>query len=408
MTSSSSPESPATALPRGSILGLAVAGFASGMSLRVTDPLLPRLVDEFSLSIGAASWAITAFSLAYGVAQLLFGPLGDRFGKYRVIAWGCLACALTTLACALAPNFASLLIARALAGVTAASAIPLAMAWIGDVIDYEHRQPVLARFLIGQIMGISSGVLLGGFAADHLNWRVPFFGVALLFLLVGLYLLWLHPRLPARARLVHTAQGNALQRLVSEFAQVLRLSWARVVLLTVFFEGVFMYGAFAFIVAHLHWVHGISVAYAGAIVMLFGAGGFLYAMAARHLVRRLGEPGMCQAGGVLVALSLLGIAVSPYWWTAIPCCAGTGLGFYMLHNTLQLNATQMAPQRRGAAVAALVACFFLGQSLGVALSGVLIGVAGSAVVIATGAIGVLAVSLNFSRLKRRVLRAQVP
>ena len=48
--------------------------------------------------------------------------------------------------------------------------IPLSMAWIGDVGPYEHRQPTLARFLIGQILGLSTGVWLGGFAADHFSW----------------------------------------------------------------------------------------------------------------------------------------------------------------------------------------------------------------------------------------------
>jgi MFS family permease len=49
-------------------------------------------------------------------------------------------------------------IARTVAGTTAASIIPLSMAWIGDVISYERRQPILARFLIGQIFGLSTGV----------------------------------------------------------------------------------------------------------------------------------------------------------------------------------------------------------------------------------------------------------
>lgn len=75
-----------TVLPLGAIPGLSVAAFASGISMRVTDPLLPRLASEFSLTLGHAALVITVFAIAYGFSQLLFGPLGDRFGKYRVIA----------------------------------------------------------------------------------------------------------------------------------------------------------------------------------------------------------------------------------------------------------------------------------------------------------------------------------
>ena len=76
-----------------------------------------------------------------------------------------------------------------------------------------------------------------------------------------------------------------------------------------------------------------------------------------------------------------------------------GLGFYMLHNTLQINATQMAPERRGAAVAAFASCFFLGQSAGVSLAAEGVERWGTPAVIAFGALGVLAVALNFARLR---------
>jgi predicted MFS family arabinose efflux permease len=78
-----------------------------------------------------------------------------------------------------------------------------------------------------------------------------------------------------------------------------------------------------------------------------------------------------------------------------------GLGFYMLHNTLQINATQMAPERRGAAVSAFSSCFLLGQSTGMALAGALVEGIGTTLVIAAGALGALAVALNFARLRAR-------
>ncbi len=81
------PTPPAIELPRGSIACLALAAFGSGLSLRVNDALLPRLAGEFAVSLDDASQVISLFAIAYGVSQLFFGPMGDRFGKYRVIAW---------------------------------------------------------------------------------------------------------------------------------------------------------------------------------------------------------------------------------------------------------------------------------------------------------------------------------
>ena len=388
-------------LPRGAIFALSLAAFGSGMSVRLTDPQLPTLAAEFGVSLASASYVITCFAVAYGFSQLFFGPVGDRFGKYLVIAWASACCAVTALLCALAPSFETLLLARLLAGATAAAVIPLSMAWIGDVIAYDERQPVLARFLIGQILGVSAGVFIGGMAADFLSWRLPFFAVSLGFVLISLTLFSLNKKLPPHARSTHRAEGAVIARMVGEFSEILSVRWARVVLATVFLEGMFLYGAFAFIATHVHLVHGMPLSQAGSLVMLFGFGGLLFATAAGAFVQRFGERGLTRWGGIIAAASLLATGIGPHWGWAIPGCFFTGLGFYMLHNTLQINATQMAPERRGAAVSAFAACFFLGQSLGVGMAGLIADRMGTTAVLVLGATGLLLVAQNFTRLQKR-------
>jgi len=383
---------PASAVPL-----LSLAAFGSGVSMRAADPLLPLLASDFSVSVGDASLVITVFSIAYGLAQLGFGPMGDRYGKYFVIALAALASAVTAAMCAGAASLGALLAVRLLAGATAAAIIPLSMAWIGDVIPYEQRQPVLARFMIGQILGLSSGVLVGGLAADAHQWRLPFLLVSAIFLLVGFGLLRLNRRLPPRAKALRAIKGSALLHMVAEFRHIGSLPWARVVLVTVFLEGAALYGPFAFIASHLHHEHGVSLSLAGLVLMLFGFGGFAFAVAAAPMVGRLGEAGLSRWGGALLALSLATIGATPVWWLAFPACFCAGLGFYMFHNTLQTNATQMAPDRRGAAVASFASCFFMGQAVGVGVAGRLTTHVSTGALLLGGAAGVLVVSLNFAR-----------
>jgi predicted MFS family arabinose efflux permease len=383
-----------------SIAALALAAFGSGVSLRVNDALLPRLSGEFGIPLAQAAQVVSVFAIAYGFAQLFFGPTGERYGKYRVVAWGCAACALASALCGVAPDFSALRALRALAGVTAAAIIPLAMAWIGDVVPYERRQPVLARFLIGQILGLSAGVWLGGFAADHLGWRVPYFVLAALFGVVGTALFVVERGLPAHARRHGAAgDGSALGRIAGDFGHVLAQRWARVILVSVFLEAVTLYGPFAFIAAHLHARFGLTLSAAGSVLMLFGLGGFVFALASTRLVQRLGEVGLARWGGTVMAASMALVAFAPHWTLAVPGCLGMGLGFYMLHNTLQVNATQMVPQRRGPAVSAFASLFFLGQSAGVVLAGWSMAHWGSRTTIALGAAGVLAVAWGFARLR---------
>ena len=377
------------------ILGLSLAAMASGTSLRLADALLPRLAADFNVTLGQASQVITAFAVAYGLAQLFFGPLGDRYGKYRVISWACLASAFTTLLCALAPSHGALMAGRLVAGATAAAVIPLSMAWIGDNVAYDRRQSVLARFLIGQITGFSIGVGAGGYAAEHLDWRVPFFGLAGFFLLVAAVLHGVRRKLPPD--LTSKAQpGSALKRMVGEFRAIAAKPWARVVLLTVFMEGAALYGPFAFLAAHLHLRFKLPLSTVGGLVMLFALGGLGFALGSKAMVRRLGERRLVYWGGGLMTVALLAMALAPVWWWAMPACLVQGLGFYMMHNTLQVHATQMAPERRGAAVASFASCFFLGQSLGVGVAGLLVGAVGTTWVLIAGALGVTAVAWNFN------------
>jgi predicted MFS family arabinose efflux permease len=203
-------------------------------------------------------------------------------------------------------------------------------------------------------------------------------------------------RLPAEA-ISPPSNEAALPRMLREFGAVLAKPWARVVLFSVFCEGATLYGPFAFIATHLHLRFGLPLSTVGALVMLFALGGLCFALAAQVFVKRLGEVLLVRTGSLLMAASFLAIAYAGAWWWAVPACALLGLGFYMMHNTLQTHATQMAPERRGAAVASFAACFFLGQSVGVGIDGLLVGRTGTAWLMVAGAVGVLATAWNFNR-----------
>jgi MFS transporter, YNFM family, putative membrane transport protein len=117
-------------------------------------------------------------------------------------------------------------------------------------------------------------------------------------------------------------------------------------------------------------------------------------------VSRLGEGGLSSAGGLLMGLALAGIALAPTATIAGIAIFIAGLGFYMLHNTLQTNATQMAPDARGVAVAFFASSLFLGQAVGVALDALLIDRYGAAPGLLLSAVGLPVVGVLFSRKTR--------
>jgi predicted MFS family arabinose efflux permease len=381
--------------PRRLIALLSAGAFGSAASMRIADAQLPALATGFGVPLGTAAQVITVFSVAYGLMQLVFGPLADRFGKWRVVSLTVLSSGVTSGACALAPDFTTLLWARLAAGATCAAVIPMAMAWIGDAVPYERRQAVLARFLTGQILGLAAGQWMGGLAADYGLWRAPFALLAVCFFAAGA-LLWRSRAAAIEAAPPQPHSGHP----VREAAEVVRRRWPRVVLTVVFLEGMVLYGPFAFMATHLHLTFGISLASAGSIVMLFAAGGLLFVMGSAGFVRRFGEIGLARSGGALMARALVLVALSPVWWTAPLACTLLGTGFYMLHTTLQANATQMAPQARGAAVSLFAAGLFFGQTAGVFIASLLVERTGTAPLLLAGAACLLLLGVAFARLRR--------
>jgi predicted MFS family arabinose efflux permease len=148
---------------------------------------------------------------------------------------------------------------------------------------------------------------------------------------------------------------------------VLQDPWVRTLLISVFVEGVAMFGALAYVGADLHQRFDLSLAVIGALLASFGAGALCYSFTARILIARLGQPGLAASGAIALAAGYVLLALMPWPWLAVPAIALIGLGFYMLHNTLQTNATQMAPESRGLAVSVFAFMLFSGQSAGVAL-----------------------------------------
>jgi predicted MFS family arabinose efflux permease len=362
--------------------------------------LLPVLASDFAVRTSQASDSVTFFAIAYGVMQFFYGPMGDRYGKFRVLSFATFGCAFGSLLTALAPTLDLVVIGRLISGATAAGIIPLSMAWIGDNVAYEQRQATLARFLLGSIFGIAAGQFMGGIFADTIGWRWAFVVMAGVYLVVGALLISKRKSVPEKIT-SREARGN----LLAPLKQVLTIPWARIVILTVFLEGAFVFGPLAFVPAYLHEHHGIAISWAGLIGGLFAAGALIYALRANQLVRLLGERRLALYGGGTVALSYAIYWISGTWHWAVLASILSGLGYYLLHAVLQTNATQMAPAVRGTAVSLFASFLFLGQSIGVTAAALLVDVAGLGAVFPVGMVAVPILAYAFAwRLRIRAVQ----
>jgi len=351
------------------LLMLATAAFVSLAGTRLCDAMLPALAEAFDTGTVQASAVVSAYAIGYAVTQLLWGPVGDRHGKLRVIAIAALACTAITLAAAAATSLTALVLARAAMGATAAGIFPLGLAWISDNVPLAQRQQALARFSGVSVFGMILGPLLGGLLSEAWSWRGAFLVVAAMYAIIA-WVVWRRDR-AAKAEAAAQPQpqpsAGPSPSLVQGLRHLWALPWARVVLLATAAEVALGIGCVAMAPTVLHQRFGLPLDKAGAVVALFGIGGFLFSRAAPWLLQHIARPRLPALGGAIMGASIASLGMIPDWGWAAPVCVLAGFGFFTLHNTLQVQVTQLAPDASGLSFAAFTASNFFGQSAGVAV-----------------------------------------
>jgi predicted MFS family arabinose efflux permease len=362
---------PSEASPREAIALLALAAFNSGISFRCVEPMLPQLAADFGTSVSAASTVITSFAFAYAASVLLQGPLGDRYGKLRVVTIGTALAGAAALACAGAWDLGSLAAARFLMAMCASASVALGMAYIGEVVPLAERQTTVARFIAGSLGGQTLGPLFGGVFTDWAGWRISFVMLGVVFLAAAA-VLFVRTRRSWPARLPGRFEPLAIHARLLSRAPV---RWLVVVGVA---ETFFFFGAYVFLGAYLRARFGLSFTAIGLVLAGYGIGGLVYSSLVRWFVRTLGERGLVAAGGLTGAAFFALFVLAADWRIAAPLTIVLGVAFYLIHNTVQTHATEVAADARGSAVALYASAWGTGQALGVGAMGLAVAFVGYA------------------------------
>ena len=159
--------------PSRSVLLLLVALTALGeVSTQLIIPGLGAIERALAAPAGSALMALSAFVAAFGLGQLLFGPLSDRIGRRPVLIGGLVLYVLATLAMLLVNDIGQFIAARVLQGLGACAALVLARTVVRDVWKAEAG-PALALTMIGMLYAIVVAPMIGGLLIKLLGWHAP-------------------------------------------------------------------------------------------------------------------------------------------------------------------------------------------------------------------------------------------
>ncbi len=164
-----------TAPPRRLLIATLLASVAFGLlAMTMCLPSMPSWAGQFGVGQGSVQLTFSAFVVAFGGAQMFYGPLSDRHGRRFLLLLGFALAALGSLACALASNLPLLVAARALQGVGAAAGMVIGRAMVQDFFSGAERPRIMAY--TGMVLGMCppTATVLGGQVHAYLGWRINF------------------------------------------------------------------------------------------------------------------------------------------------------------------------------------------------------------------------------------------
>jgi predicted MFS family arabinose efflux permease len=367
------------------------------IDIRILTPILPSISLSLDSSPGAVGLAMTTYSFAYGLGQLIYGPLSDRLSRIAVVRAAGIGFCIFTILAALSMTTWQFICIRLLAGAFAGAVIPLTMVFIGDTVEYNQRQAVLGRVSAISSVAMAFSASIGGTVAYFVSWRIMLLGYGLL-ALVPIGLMW---RLKNAAP-VKTPETS------ERYRDFLRDPRALFIYAAVFLEGFLLWGGMTYFGSFASLRYHFDQFTVGLFIAVFGTGTMAGSLMIGRIRRFLSENAMAALGGILMGVSFL--VLIPRWPSPVFAVSmlGMGLGFVGLHTTLLVRGTEISSTARGQAYSLFPVSNFSGIATGSAVFGWLVDAGRYEAMFMIAGAGLIGIGLATARSPLRPPRSPVP
>ncbi|HEX6703645.1 MAG TPA: multidrug effflux MFS transporter [Albitalea sp.] len=330
-------------------------------------PALPTLAAELGGGVGAAQLTLSALIICFGVAQLVCGPLADRFGRRPVLLAGLALYTVASTGAALAPSIEWLIAWRALQGAAMAAAVTCGRSIVRDLFEPQEGARVMSRAMAGLGLVAMLSPLAGGVLVQWLDWHAALLTLALFGAATLAFVGWRFGETAPRRDPAATQWRPLLRNATAVLAHPAFRAW--VALLSLTYGGLFLFlaaSSFVFIE-----VLGLSRVAYGAVMasnsLAYIAGTLLCRrlLAARGLRRtvRLGAAFSLCGGLGAAALSLAGVHTA--WAVLVPQWV-YAIGHGIHQPCGQVGAVGPFPEKAGTA-AALSGFLMMATAFGIGL-----------------------------------------
>ena len=292
------------------LLTLAGIQFTHILDFMIMMPLGPQFTALFGISNAQFGLLVSAYTLSAGLSGLMAATYIDRFSRKQLLLGMYTLFGLATLACALAPDYAWLMVARVAAGLFGGVLSALSQTIVADVIPFERRGRAMSVVMTSFSVSTVAGVPLGLFLAAHFNWHAPFVGIAVLVGLLALGAWQTMPRLDAH--LHHPERVSVWRGIGQVLAEPNHLKAFAV-------SGLMMFAAFTVIPYITIYLQSNAGMQASEVPWIYLCGGLATLLSARYFGRltdRVGKVRMFQRLALAVTVPLMATTLSqglPLW-----------------------------------------------------------------------------------------------
>ena len=292
------------------LLTLAGIQFTHILDFMIMMPLGPQFTALFGISNAQFGLLVSAYTLSAGFSGLMAATYIDRFSRKQLLLVMYGLFGLATLACALAPDYVWLMVARVAAGLFGGVLSALSQTIVADVIPFERRGRAMSVVMTSFSVSTVAGVPLGLFLAAHFNWHAPFVGIAVL---VGLLALGAWQTLPRLDAHLHHPERVSVWRGIGQVLVDPNHLKAFAV------SGLMMFAAFTvipYITIYLQSNAGMKSAEVPWVYLCGGVATLLSARYFGRLTDRVGKVRMFQRLAMAVTVPLMATTLSqglPLW-----------------------------------------------------------------------------------------------
>jgi predicted MFS family arabinose efflux permease len=328
--------------------------FTIGSDLFAVSPLLPLIAANYGVPVASAGLSVTVFALTYALSAPALGHIADRIGRRPVLIYSLCAFGLANLLTAASPSFTWLLVARFIAGATAAGVSPSVYALAGGSAPPRRRATRMAIVVSGLLMSLAFGTPIGLLTAALVDWPLVFGALGALSLLLA----------AANSRIWHDAAaagGGSVERLMrvavaARLAPTVLWSTALYAMYTYLGEGL---GAL-----------GYSSDRVAQAILFYGCGAIIGTLVGGRMADRLGAGPTSAAGLAGLSACLVLLVMALHLGLLVDCVlAVLSFSAQLFFPAQQLRLANHFATRRTAILAWNNSALFLGISLGSLIGG---------------------------------------